>query len=253
VSDPERSKTAPQRVVDALFTDVLKAGESLPAIREVLQRSQPDETTLIALLRRAVPIALLEHLAAASPWAEKPLVLGAVVRNPRVPRALGLKLMPYLFWHDLAEVAANPWTQGALRIRAETLLKERLVEMRLGDKIALGRVATAPVLGALMRETDPKVLEAAVQNPRLRQEDLLQQIRSETVSLAFLEAVAGSRRWKDQYGVRLAFVLQPRTPLPLALAQVSALVRTDLMRVAETKGLRPLLQAAALRVAESQR
>jgi hypothetical protein len=251
--DLERSNTAPQRALDALFAEFLKAGQSLPAIRETLDRAAPDETVLVALLRRAVPVTLLEHLAAASPWAGQPLVLGAIVRNPRVPRALGLKLLPSLYWHDLAEVAANPWTQGALRIRAEMLLNERLGEMRLGDKIALGRVATPPVLGALLQEKDPKVLEAAVQNPRLRQEDLLRHIRSETASLALFEVVAGSPRWRDQYGVRLAFVLQPRTPLPLALAQVSALVRSDLLRVAEDPGLRPLLQAAALRVAESQR
>jgi hypothetical protein len=70
------------------------------------------------------------------------------------------------------------------------------------------------------------------------------------VAASLLEQVARSPRWSERYAVRLGLVLQPRTPLALALAQVSSLVRRDLLRVAETPGLRPILQAAALRVAD---
>lgn len=238
--------------MDALFADLLRAGEDASAIREAIRTAGPDEALLVALLRRAVPVRLLEHLAADPPWCERPLVLGAVARNPRVPRSLGLKLLSFLYWHDLAEVASNPWTQGALRVRAEGLLKDSLADMRLGDRIALARIATPAVIVALLQHTDPKILEAALLNPRLREEDLLQQIRAETVTIALLESVAGAPRWRDQYAVRLGLVLQAKTPLALALSQVSGLVRRDLLRVAETPGLRPLLQAAALRVAAGE-
>lgn len=243
------SRRGEERAVDALFGDLLRAGEDAAALREAIRSASPDDAVLVALLRRAVPVRLLEQLAAEPPWCERPLVLGAVVRNPRVPRSLGLKLLPSLFWHDLAEAAANPWTQGAIRVRAEALLKDRLEEMRLGDKIALARIATPSLIALLLQHADPKILEAALLNPRLREEDLLQQIRSETVTVALLESVAATSRWGEQYAVRLGLVLQPRTPLALALSHVTGLVRRDLLRVAETPGLRPLLQAAALRVA----
>jgi hypothetical protein len=238
--------------VDGLFAALLRAGEDPAALREVIRGASPDDAVLVALLRRAVPVRLLEQLAAEPPWCDRPLVLGAVVRNPRVPRSLGLRLLQFLFWHDLAEVAANPWTQGAIRVRAEALLKDRIEEMRLGDKIALARIATPPVIAMLLKLTDPRILDAALLNPRLREEDLLQQIRSETVTTTLLETVAATSRWGGQYAVRLGLVLQPRTPLALALAQVTALVRRDLLRVAETPGLTPLLQAAALRVASGE-
>ena len=54
-----------------------------------------------------------------------------------------------------------------------------------------------------------------------------------------------SSRWSTNYAVRLALVLQPRTPLPVALLQISSLVPRDLRRVVDTAGLRPLLRAAA--------
>jgi hypothetical protein len=238
-----------ERTVDELFARLLRAGENAAGLVAVIEEARPDEAVLVALLRRSVPVRLLERLAAEPPWCDRPLVLGAVVRNPRVPRGLGLKLLPSLFWRDLAEVAANPWTQGALKVRAESLLKERFEEMRLGDRIALARIATPPVITLLLQQTDPRIVEAVLLNPRLKEEDLLRQMRSETVSVALLEQAAQATRWRERYEVRLGLVLQPRTPLALALAQVSGLVRRDLLRVAETPGLKPLLQAAALRVA----
>jgi hypothetical protein len=48
--------------------------------------------------------------------------------------------------------------------------------------------------------------------------------------------------------VRLALVLQPRTPLALALQHISSLVPRDLRRVGEEASLRPLVRAAALEV-----
>jgi hypothetical protein len=124
--------------------------------------------------------------------------------------------------------------------------------MRLGDKVAAARLATPPVLALLLQESDPRIIEAALLNPRLKEEDLLRQIRSDSVPVPLLEAVSEAPRWRDHYEVRLGLVLQPRTPLGIALSCVSGLVRRDLLRVSEAPGLRPVVQAAALRVATGE-
>ena len=61
-----------------------------------------------------------------------------------------------------------------------------------------------------------------------------------------------SSRWRERYALRLAIVLQPRAPLALALGQLSSLTTKDLARVAEAPGSRPLVQAAAARVAAAR-
>lgn len=234
--------------VDALFADVLQAGERAPLVREFLARVELDESLLLALLRLPVPLKLLELVAATPPWSERPTLLGAVVTNPRTPRTLALRLLPSLYWRDLAVAAASARLQSAVRVRAESLLKEKLPELRLGDRIALGRIATPPLLSPLLADGDAKVVRGALDNPRLREADLRLALRNSRASPALIEETAGSARWRDVYGVRLELVLQPATPLALALAQVSSLLPRDLRRVAETPGLRPLVQAAALRV-----
>jgi hypothetical protein len=200
------------------------------------------------VLRRAVPVAFLEEVAQARPWSERPRVLARVVLSPRSPRSLSLRLVQALYWRDLAEVAATLAVPAAVRSRAESLLLDGLREMRLGDRITLARLATPALLPALLAATEGRVAESALLNPRLREEDVVTALRREDVTLALVEAAVASPRWSSSYAVRLALVLQPRTPLPLALHQLRSLVPRDLRRVAGEARLRPLVREAALAV-----
>jgi hypothetical protein len=246
---------APERGVgaaaDALFAEALRAGERRALAREVLA-GPLEEPVLVAVLRRAVPSAFLEELAATRPWSERGRVLAAVVMSPRAPRPLCLRLVGALSWRELADVAATMRLPAAVRFRAESLLRDSLGDMRLGDRIALARVATASVLSSLLVDGDLRIVEAALLNPRLREEDLVRAVRRDDVPRALVEGAAGSPRWRDSYAVRLALVLQPRTPLALALLQISSLVPRDLQRVAAETALRPLVRAAASGVLEGR-
>jgi hypothetical protein len=236
----------PSADVDALYAELLAAGESAPKVAGVFGRS-PDEETVIAVLHRAVPLRALEHLARTPPWSERSRVLAGIVLNPKSPPRLSVPLVP-----ALADVAVSPRVPSAVRLRAEAVLKDKIPELRLGEKITLGRLATTPVLLALLDENDPRILEACLENPRLRETDLVGVVRRPEANIAVLHAVAGARRWLQSYAVRLELAVQPRTPLAIALAQLSSLMKKDLLRVAETKGLLPLVQAAARRVAEEK-
>jgi hypothetical protein len=238
---------AEQEQVDSLFSQALAAGESRPRAREVLAAA-PDEQVLASVLRRAVPAAFLEEVAATRPWSERPRVLARVVLSPRVPQALSLRLVSGLYWRDLAEVAATARVPAAVRSRAESLLRDGLVDMRLGDRITLARLATPALLPALLADSERQVTESTLLNPRLREEDLVAALRREDARVVLVESTVSSPRWAPNYAVRLALVLQPRTPLALALQQISSLVPRDLRRVAEEDALRPLVRAAAAAV-----
>ncbi len=236
-----------QAAADRLFASALRAGESRVAARAVLEPA-PDEQVLAAVLRRAVPVAFLEEVAAQRPWSERPRVLARVVLHPRAPHALALRLVPALYWRDLADVAATARVPAAVRSRAESQLEDGLAGMRLGDRVTLARLATPALLPALLADADRRVVGSALVNPRLREEDLVVALRRDDVPLSLLETVAASSRWATNYAARLALVLQPRTPLALALLQISSLVARDLRRVAADGALRPLVRAAAREV-----
>jgi hypothetical protein len=235
--------------VDTLFAALMAAGEDARRVREALDAAPRDRLLLNAVLRRAVPLGALEVLAATPPWSEDQRLMGSVVLSPRVSRALALRLVGSLFWRDLADVAASPRVAAAARVRAEALLLDYMADLRLGDRITLAKIATPPVLARLLEDVDPRVVEAALINARLREEDLVGAVRRDTVTRALIEGIAASSRWRDRYALRLAIVLQPRSPLAVALAQVTALLPRDLERVAADDGLLPLVQLAARRVA----
>jgi hypothetical protein len=235
--------------VDEMFGQVMQAGADVRRLREAVERMSGDRALLVGVLRRPVPVRLLEILAS-PPWSDDQRLMGAVALNPSAPRSLALRLVGGLYWRDLADVAVSPRLAGAARVRAEALLKEQLADLRLGDRITLAKIATPPVLSVLIEDADPRVSEACLINPRLREEDLVVAMRRDTASRALLETIAASPRWKDRYGIRLALVLQPRTPLGVALGQLRTLLRRDLLRVAEADGIVPLLQAAAARLAD---
>jgi hypothetical protein len=175
-----------------------------------------------------------------------------IVLHPKSPRALSLRLLPSLYWRELAEVASTPHVPGAVRVRAEGSLKDLLDELRLGEKITLARLATPPLIRELLKDGDTKVLEALLDNPRLREEDVLVSLRRRDVRPSLIDAVARSRRFGERYSVRLELVLQPKTPLPVALLQISSLVERDLLRIAATPELPPLVRIAAERLASGE-
>jgi hypothetical protein len=238
--------------VDALYAALLSAGESASAVAGVLGDKAPDEDSVISVLRRAVPVRVLEYLARTPPWSERPRVLAAVVLNPKTPARIALPLTASLLWRSLADVAMSPRIPSAVRLRAEAVLKEQLPELRLGERITLGRLATPGVLMQLLGDSDPRVLAGCLENPRLRESDLLTMLRRPDVSVALLQAASACPRWMDSYAVRLALVLEPRSPLGVALAQITSLTRKDLRRVAETAALAPLVRTAAQRLADGQ-
>lgn len=235
--------------VDALFAELLAAGDDARRIRERLEGAPRDRSLLGAVLRRPVPLRCLEVLANTPPWSEDQRLMGSVVLSPLVSRALALRLLGSLFWRDLADVASSPRVAAAARVRAEALLLDHMDDLRLGDRITLAKIATPPVLARLLEGSDPRVVEACLINGRLREEDLADALRKDTVTRALIEGIAASSRWRDRYALRLAIVVQPRSPLAVALAQLTALLPRDLERVAADEALAPLVQLAARRVA----
>jgi hypothetical protein len=236
---------------DSLHAEVLRAGENAGLQRDLLDRFQPDEALLVSVLRRAVPVRFLEVVAGTKPWSERTSVVAAVVLHAKSPRGLSLRLLSQLFWRQLADVAAAPQVPAGVRVKAEADLKEQLRDLRLGERVTLARLATPPVIQRLLVEGEPRVLEALLDNPRLREEDLLVALRRAEVPLVLLDAVVASPRWSGKYAVRLELALQPKTPLPLALLQLSSLVKRDLRRVAEAPAVRLLVKAAAARLLEA--
>jgi hypothetical protein len=159
----------------------------------------------------------------------------AFVSNSQAPRVLARQSLSHLGWRDLAELSVNPGVSPVLRREAEKLLKKRLPELSLGERVALARRCGRGIVDLLREETDASVLRAMAGNPRATEDDVTRILARSDIPTDFLGWLAETSAWGQRRAVQLALVRHPRTPPSAALRLSQGLARTDI----DFRGSRP--------------
>ncbi len=212
-----------------------------------------DESCLVLLLRnREVAPPLLERISRDPRWARLYEVRKGLVRHPRAPLQLARRLVHHLRWRDLAEVAAEAPVHPAVRRQAEELLKVRMAELALGERISLARIASRGLIQALRHSAEGPVLEALLGNSRLVELDAVTIARGEKAPAAVLRKLAAHPTWGRRHAVRLALVTNPRAPVAVALGVLRRLSRQDLRRLAKDSRVPKIVRVGADRRLEGR-
>lgn len=193
----------------------------------------------------------LEALAGARQLAASHSFRVAFVFHPAAPRALAMDWLAGFGWRDLARAAAEPRLHPLLRRAAERALLERLPGLALGEKIALARLAGPVLVAALRQESQPRVIAALLDNPRLTEEQLAPLAASDSAAPTVLAAIGSHPRWSARYPLRLALVRNPRLPAELALVLLPGLLRADLEPLARDPRLAPAVRQRAATLCSS--
>jgi hypothetical protein len=222
---------------------------------------QAGSEELAALLAASLPLAAAEALAAlANPHldgaaierladlapvgASRPLAR-AVALHPRTPEMLARRLLPGLPWRDLAAAGRDVRLAPIVRRAAEVLLAERLPGLSSGERASLARGAGPGLVARFRAESDPRVVAALLENPRLTEGALLPIVARERAVPAVLAAVARDRRWGLRYEVRLALARNPATPVAAALPILPHLRKRDLVGMARDLRVAPAVRRRA--------
>ncbi|HEX9080001.1 MAG TPA: hypothetical protein VF795_10460 [Desulfuromonadaceae bacterium] len=187
--------------------------QSAEALLAALRNPALDEHHLLALLaRRGVPAEVFRALHTGTHLPEAYPVRLALACHPETPAHIALALLPQLYLFDLLKICTIPGIGQDQRLAAERTIIQRLPAQPLGNKLTLARRGTAAVVEALLREGVPPVVEACLDNPRLREGTLYQFINSAASTAETISMIARSGRWKGRPGIRLAILKNPRTP-----------------------------------------
>jgi hypothetical protein len=100
-------------------------------------------------------------------------------------------------------------------------------------RISMARRPAPRLIERLMTDPDHRVIATLLHNPRLTEQEVVGLAASPRSAAPALEAIARDSRWVRRYGVALALVNNPRTPVRIALALLPRLLRQDLVEVAE--------------------
>ena len=133
-------------------------------------------------------------------------------------------------------------------------LFQKIQTMSVSEKLDLARKASKEARSILIRDSNKLVQLAVVNSPKITESEILAIATNRQVNDEVLKEIAMKREWLRNYQIRFALVNNPKTPLSIAMAQVTYLNQRDLGLLAKSKGVpRPIVIAAQGRLKEVKR
>jgi hypothetical protein len=149
-------------------------------------------------------------------WTESYPVRLALAKNPKTPLSVSLSIVRYLHLFDIAEMTRSHFLPPVFRHKVESIVRERIPAMPLGEKKSLAKMAVGNVLLRLLQDADAEVVELCLANPRMQESHLFKIISREDTRAETIRLIAGHRNWSVRPLVRYALVRNGHTPLVVA-------------------------------------
>lgn len=115
----------------------------------------------------------------------------------------------------------------------------------LGMRKWMARRVTGDQLDRMLKDIDVTVVANLLKNPHVTEKDVVRIVAQRPNFPDVIAAVGRAVRWNRNYPVRRAIVLNPYSPVDLALRQVPFLTRQDLFAVAADPKLHDQVRQAA--------
>ncbi|GIW46497.1 MAG: hypothetical protein KatS3mg078_0374 [Deltaproteobacteria bacterium] len=138
--------------------------------------------------------------------------------------------------------------EEAIKRTSQGNLLDRVVHMRLPEKLKLALVGNREARRILVRDSNRLVATAVLKNPRLTDSEVIQIAQSRTVDECVLREIAGTRKWAKLYQVKLALVNNPKTPTDVTLNFLRHLRYKDLRSVVWNRDLPGVIISTARKI-----
>ena len=210
-------------------------------LRAVLKNKNLHEDHLLTLLkRRDLSEELIKSVYHYEQNNTSRKIKIALVKNPNAPGSVVLSLLPHLYLFELIGVCFLPGVTPDQKLAAERTIIQRLPQIELGNKITLARRATADVVAAILKQGEPRAIDACLTNPRLREIAIIQFLNSSAPGAETISAVARHSKWQGRPNIRLAILKNRKTP-PIWFTLFLPKLRTEeLRRLLAGKRLSPI-------------
>jgi len=222
---------------------------SSPALRTTSAlASDLNEDQALALLKASdLPPETIEQISKNSGVMKSRKVKRAVVAHPKTPRYVAISIVRQLFTFDLMQIALLPTMAGDLRVAAEEALIKRLETISAGEKLSLGRRASGRVAGVLLLDPDPRIIRAALENPKMTEALIIRAITRPNASSALVLAVCNHAKWSLRREVRIALLRNEKTPMGHALEFAHTLPPAILKEALENSRLPHAIKSCLLK------
>jgi hypothetical protein len=207
--------------------------------------SEWSEDEALALLKRAeIASEALAELGRNPAAMRSRKVMLALAIHPRTPRRMSLAILKRMFTFDLVAVSLAPRAPALVKRGAEAEIRNRIEALSLGEKLALARRAPPRVLERLLGEAHTRVIEIALNSPRLTEASLTRALMSPAAAEPLFRRASAHPKWSGRQEVALALLRSEKTPLDRALRLAGAFQADRLSELVPESRRTLLLDAA---------
>lgn len=168
----------------------------------------------------------------------------ALASHARTPRHISVPLARQFYTFDLIKVALSPGVPADVRVAADDVLISRLKTVTVGERLTLARRSSGRVAAALLLEVadesvktsdakssraktktmnagtvsrQPRVMQTALDNPRLSEMLVINSVLRPNASAALVHAVSRHAKWSRRKEIRAALLRTEYLSLARAL------------------------------------
>jgi hypothetical protein len=192
-----------EEAIHSTSVEVLKSVATDPALNEDL--------ALALLKRNDLPGEVVETISKNGAVVKSRKAKLAIVGHLKTPRHVSLSLLRRLFTFDLMKVALTPVIAGDIKAAAEEILIKRLESLSSGERMSLARRASGRVAGALLLDSDIRVIQAALQNPKVTEALVVKALMMTGSPAGLVRTVCEHPKWSLRREIRVALLRNEKT------------------------------------------
>lgn len=138
-----------------------------------------------------------------------------------------------------AEAATQALEQGQdeQEVHARVPILKLVQGLSVAQRVALAVKGNKEARTILVRDRNRVVASAAIRNPRTTEQEIVTCAQSRSVSDEVVRIIAASKELLRGYGVKVALVNNPKTPLPTAMRLLTLLRDADVRAVAKSRNV----------------
>jgi hypothetical protein len=221
------------------------------ALEDLLRAASDSALTAelaLSLLRRGdVPGEVLEELSKNRSALKTRKVKIALACHSKTPRHVSVPLIRQSYTFDLMKVALSPVVPGDVKRTADEALATRLKTITLGERLTLARQASGMIAGALLLDSESRIMRAALENGRLTEASVVQAVLRPEARSSLIQAVSRHSKWSYRRDVQIALLRTEYLSLARALAFASTLLPQRLREILQSSRLPARIKTQLLR------
>ncbi len=154
-----------QHAPDSSLTAKIHSASEQDLVQAVASPELSEDLARALFQRRDLSAEILTALAQNHAALKIRAVLVGLVSHPKTPRHISIPLTRHLFTFELMQVVLQPAVPADLKMKIEEALINKMSTISAGERITLAKRGSTRIAAGLLTDTDPRILEATLNNP----------------------------------------------------------------------------------------